>query len=220
MTRIQVFLLTEVPCKRIELRRYSYDECPCPGPYGNYHNADVILGEIDAPVVDSTYGVMETDDAPEVANDDPRWPTRCDYCPYVFQAKDLRQVNDRRLYGGAPDGKLYDLLSAPVGAMWYAGWYHAPATATERSHCPYWDNCDGRHLIVRLPPDGHDWDVDSRCSNCGSPTDRLHRCWVRHGEPPSIHVDKQGVTCAAGAGSIQTPRWHGFLHRGILSENG
>ena len=51
------------------------------------------------------------------------------------------------------------------------------------------------------------------------PGDDVHRCWVRHGRPEdgTLHVDKNGQTCAAGAGSIQTHNWHGFLHNGVLS---
>ena len=49
-------------------------------------------------------------------------------------------------------------------------------------------------------------------------TDNVHKCWVRHGRPEdgTLHVDKNGKTCAAGAGSILTSKWHGFLHNGHL----
>lgn len=112
------------------------------------------------------------------------------------------------------------LSTFPAGAMWYAYWMPP-------NWC--WDNETEPHLIVRCPNpvnndpndlfvNTHDWDVDSRCSNCGSPQDRLHRCWIRHGAPPNVHVDKAGVTCKAGAGSIALPRWHGFLTNGVLQE--
>lgn len=81
-----------------------------------------------------------------------------------------------------------------------------------------WSNCDGRHLFVRCP-DGHDWNVDGRANNCTLKDDREHRCWVRHGDPEhpeTLHVDKAGTTCSAGAGSIQTGAYHGFLHQGQL----
>jgi len=76
---------------------------------------------------------------------------------------------------------------------------------------------DGRTLIVRCP-DGHDWIIDSRASNCTKKDDNAHWCWVRHGKPEdgTLHVDKNGNTCAAGAGSIDTGKWHGFLHNGEL----
>ena len=93
------------------------------------------------------------------------------------------------------------------GAMWFANWYR-------KNWC--WHNETEPHLIVATP--GGDWDIDSRCSNCGSPNDRLHRCWVRHGTPPDITVDKNGATCKAGAGSFapKSGRWHGFLRDGYL----
>jgi len=58
--------------------------------------------------------------------------------------------------------------------------------------------------------------IDSRASNCTLPDDNVHKCWVRHGEAPNFTVDKNGATCAAGAGSIQTSNWHGFLRNGVF----
>ncbi len=89
----------------------------------------------------------------------------------------------------------------------------------EPGQCPYWDNCDGRHLMVVLPKPGGTWDVDSRASNCTMRDDRQHRCWVRHGDPTrpeTLHVDKQGHTCQAGAGSILSGGFHGYLHNGQI----
>jgi hypothetical protein len=77
----------------------------------------------------------------------------------------------------------------------------------------YWDNMEGPHLLAMLP-NGNLWDIDSRASNCTLPNDRLHRCWCRHGEPPNITVDKKGLTCKAGAGSILSGNYHGFLIKG------
>jgi len=73
-----------------------------------------------------------------------------------------------------------------------------------------------RHLHVVLPND-HWWDIDGRASNCTLKDDKAHRCWVRHGEPPTITVDKNGLTCSAGAGSIQADDYHGFLQNGSLT---
>jgi hypothetical protein len=84
-----------------------------------------------------------------------------------------------------------------------------------------WDDCDGKHVIV-VTPHAHQWDVHSRANNCTMLEDRRHRCWILHGElarPETLHVDKSGVTCSAGAGSIGTGRWHGFLDRGYLCES-
>lgn len=101
--------------------------------------------------------------------------------------------------------------AAPAGAMWVAGWLG------DHRGGPY---LCGRPpdgwLVVRLP-NGHDWMPDLRCSNCTLPDDDEHRCWVRHGAPPDVTVDKAGRTCAAGAGSIASGGYHGFLRGGFLT---
>jgi len=63
--------------------------------------------------------------------------------------------------------------------------------------------------------------IDGPANNCtrkDDPGQKHHHCWVRHGVPPSITVDKNGPTCEAGAGSILTKNWHGFLRNGMLVE--
>jgi hypothetical protein len=70
-----------------------------------------------------------------------------------------------------------------------------------------------QHLYV-VTPGGHWWDIDGRASNCTMKDDKQHRCWVRHGEPPNVTVDKAGLTCKAGAGSIKVDGYHGFLRNG------
>lgn len=75
---------------------------------------------------------------------------------------------------------------------------------------------DGDAIACVLPTGDH-WHIDSFANNCTMPNDKQHRCWVRHGSKPgAIHVDKQGLTCQAGAGSIAVPGFHGFLHNGEL----
>jgi len=93
-----------------------------------------------------------------------------------------------------------------AGDMYYADWM--PENF-------YWDNHKGPYLILVLP-NGHEWNIDSRASNCTMKEDRLHRCWCRHGEPPNVTVDKIGVTCQAGAGSILMGDFHGFLTNGEI----
>lgn len=219
MQPVKVFWLEPVDWERVWLRVYkSLNEGPgCPLAYG-YHNAMYFLK-------DRPHGlVAELDSASDPDRpslDSPYWPTHCD-CGYEFQATDRRQVFNMRLYRGAPDKKLYTLQDAPVGAMWDAEWLHDQEWAT---------GPDGIALMVRLP-DGSDWAVDQEASNCTRKQwvpvpgqqntrkwgGRTHYCWVRHGDPRSgnIHVDKNGNTCRAGAGSIQTRKWHGFLHHGFL----
>lgn len=75
---------------------------------------------------------------------------------------------------------------------------------------------NGPHLIV-ICPNGGTWNVDSRASNCTMPYDYEHRCWIRHGIPPNVTVDKNGNTCQAGAGSIKCGDYHGFLRNGVLT---
>lgn len=87
------------------------------------------------------------------------------------------------------------------------------------------DRAEGSSIFVSGPqlyvvlPDKNPWNIDGRANNCTLPLDFEHRCWIRHGVPPSITVDKDGLTCAAGAGSIQVGGgWHGFLRNGELVE--
>lgn len=79
--------------------------------------------------------------------------------------------------------------------------------------------CEGRHVWAVLP-DGHAWDIDARASNCTRP-DEPHHCWVRHNDPETetaiFTVDKDGDTCAAGAGSIDDGTYHGFLTNGAFT---
>lgn len=142
------------------------------------------------------------------------WPVRDD--PGI-----TRQLWCDTLYEGAPDKKLYTMRNFPVGAMWDADWLSDVAAYT---------GPDGISLHVRTP--GGDWCVDSQASNCDKPQDqpvpdkpgwkkfvRTHYCWVRHGDPRTgnVHVDKNGNTCGAGAGSIIVGNFHGFLHNSYLA---
>jgi hypothetical protein len=141
------------------------------------------------------------------SENDPRWPSTCEKCGYIFQEVDERQLFCRHLWQ-KDTGEIYTLEDAPPGAMWDATWFH---------DVPRWQGPDGKALVVKCPPDGWDWHIDGRASNCTRKDDNVHKCWVRHGVPPDITVDKIGDTCAAGAGSIQTPKWHGFLREGWLT---
>lgn len=81
---------------------------------------------------------------------------------------------------------------------------------------------DGLCLAVILP-DGHHWHVEAQASNCTMKDDyrqERHHCWVRHGDPRKgepVTVDKNGATCAAGAGSIASGNYHGFLRGSVLT---
>lgn len=96
----------------------------------------------------------------------------------------------------------------PIGALFAAE--HGP-------HGP-----DGKSIVCIIPHGERGktwWHIDSRANNCTLADDKEHRCWVRHGTVGGeIHVDKNGNTCAAGAGSIGVPGFHGFLHHGVLRD--
>ncbi len=191
----KVFWAEPSPHARESLRRYG---AKCSGKYG-YHDAEVVLGE---------KVVLKGEtcrDSVNVDKTDPRWPKRCEHCDYEFTDQDSWQHNLVRLYEG--DGKKFVLQEAPVGAMWDATWY--PES--------FGKGPDGIALVVKTP--GGEWHVDGRASNCTRREDDKHRCWVRHGSPKVgvIHVDKNGDTCSAGAGSIVCGSYHGFLHNGELT---
>lgn len=211
------------PAERAEvgLRRYSPtggrdEHCPREGGKWGYHGALALIG--DAPLIWSdtrpaghSHWFTDGDGDGErfgvpgfefPGRDDPRWPSRCE-CGYEFGARDVWQEWTDRLYRRADNGALVTLRGAPPGAMWDAAWYP-------------WKGPDGRCLTVKCP-DGGEWTIDGRASNCTMPDDGEHRCWVRHGEPPLITVDKNGLTCNAGGGSIQTGSYHGFLRAGVFS---
>jgi hypothetical protein len=135
---------------------------------------------------------------------DPLWPARCS-CGYEFLATDHWQLFGSHIYFRPDTGEEFTLRDAPVGAMWDAAWFH---------DVPAWCGEDGKALMCRLPGN-HDWHIDGPCSNCTRPNEP-HKCWIRHGVPPHLTVDKNGDTCAAGAGSIALPNWHGFLRNGEL----
>jgi hypothetical protein len=90
-----------------------------------------------------------------------------------------------------------------------------------------WTNCDNRHLWV-VTPGLHPFDLMGRAGNCGSPDDTEHRCWIVHitgDDLTTLTVDKAGLTCSAGAGSLLvhpapdgSGGWHGFVRGGQLVE--
>jgi hypothetical protein len=105
------------------------------------------------------------------------------------------------------------LSGLPEGAMYWEEMGALPNPPTGPPHSPTFLFTSGPHLHVICPGFGQ-WNIDSRASNCTMPYDYEHRCWIRHGEPPVITVDKNGLTCEAGAGSIQCGKYHGFLRDG------
>jgi hypothetical protein len=193
------------------LRRFARGDsktCPHPSNYG-YHNAETPDGDVSCRLeyIERYQGRFWVySEPPEPPHDDSRWPTAC-ACGYTFTADDAFQVFHDTIYRRV-DGTNERILlrDNPPGAMYYSEWHM----------CHHEPRCE-KHLFA-ICPDGRTWEIDGRCSNCGSPNDRTHRCWVRHGEPPMITVDKAGVTCNAGAGSIATGTYHGSLQNGRFTD--
>jgi hypothetical protein len=165
---------------------------------------------------------------PEPPSIDDGWvPSSCDSCGAAFSDAEASRSSGSSTLWTSPSGQL------EPGNMFWADWLpHEPCDDPGPFRCADWKNSDGsyakrgwhncvdgRHLNVMLP-NGITWDVDSRASNCDMPNDVLHRCWQRRFNPetetPKFTVGKDQPTCGAGAGSIQSGDYHGFLHDGAL----
>jgi len=210
MARIKCFMLEPTGRVRVKLRRYrnaSNDpesRCPFNGNDG-YHDASTIIGE--EPEELSKEGYIQNGLKP-VSHDDTRWPVQCQ-CSYVFREGDEWQRFVEKIYRRADTGEEMTIKDASVGATYYAPWLDA-IQVPQGKHC----------LVVKTP--GGEWIVDSQSSNCTMKDDwrqEKHHCWILHGEPPNMTVNKQGgPTCAAGTGSIQCGSYHGFLRSGFLED--
>lgn len=113
------------------------------------------------------------------------------------------------LFGRPGSDETLTVDELPAGAAWFD-----PFKGARVLHGP-----DGKRLYVKTP--GGPWLVDGRANNCTRPDDLTHHCWVRHGSPEdgTLHVDKDGDTCACGASIGQGPNYtdyHGHLHHGKL----
>lgn len=205
-----VFFIAPTNRYKKSFRRYaSHGKDCCPGRFKSFHNASPVIETVTA------------DEHPRSGRDpetetDPRWPTKCEGCDYEFTDEDTWQVFYEQIYAAA-DGREVTLRDAPPGACWDAYWFYTDRATGEPEEGAR-TGPDGRYLIV-ICPNGQQWTVDGRASNCTMRDDETHRCWVRHGRPEdgTLHVDKNGHTCAAGAGSILAGDYHGFLHNGWLT---
>jgi hypothetical protein len=193
------FLATASDRCFLSLRRYS-DGTKCTLPWG-YHDASVRVGEGDIQRYEN--GCWGAPEDFKVDHDDPRWPTHCS-CGYEFKPGDVWQHHPDRIYEGG--GGRWSHRDLPVGAMYVADWEPLDW---------YWDNQTESSLHVITP--GGTWNTTGRASNCTLPKDRLHRCWVVNGVAPNLTINKAGLTCAAGAGSIICGNYHGFLQNGSLT---
>lgn len=97
---------------------------------------------------------------------------------HIGKPRYRRLDTGEELRGDLPAGALY--IAVPAHQYNYS-----------RGH-------DGEAVVCVLPGGDH-WHIDSFVNNCTMPDDKEHRCWVRHGSKPgTIHVDKNGLPCAAG----------------------
>jgi len=114
--------------------------------------------------------------------------------------------------------EIAGLENAQPGAMWFAPWL-------DDLYKPQL-----QHVLVIACPNGYLWVVDAQASNCTKPArmnpdgsygreQEDHHCWVVHGKPPNITVDKNGETCSAGVGSVFADDYHGFLRAGEFTMN-
>lgn len=199
-TRIKTVYLAPSGRYRHSLRRYSSEDA-CKGNAAVYCNAEATLGDIDKAAKDAA--------STNVPHSHVLWPQCCAACGKAFKESDHWQVNFHNLYR-TKDGREMTIREAPVGGYWDATWLHGQKD---------WCGVDGRCIVMRMPGD-RDWMIDGTANNCTMPADKVHKCWCRHGsiEEETLHVDKIGNTCAAGAGSIALPNWHGFLRNGYLEK--
>lgn len=176
------------------LRRYRLgadDVCPVRGEGG----CGAMVRIEDGPVVEHRDADGRLDHyttAPlDWPRDDPRWPVACAECGRPLGDEFEHQLFYERAYR-LPDGGDCTLRDAPVGAIWRAEWHEG-----------HWRGADGRCYGVQLPPGGigDQWIIEQPSVSGGG--------WTRTGEPPLF-------TCSP---SILTPRYHGFLTAGVLTDD-
>lgn len=202
--------------ERLWLRRYTFSDTIKCTSTGYYCNAMFDFGEDD--IVYGEDGYIESREDRKPPKDDPRWPKNCEACGRAFEDSDPFQLFTSTIYECKATGQRSILKEVPIGACWNA-WWIADRREKQEPGVGAMLGPDRRSLVVRLPH-GHDWHIDNRAKNCTMPDDNTHFCWVRHGRPEdsNLHVDKNGHTCAAGAGSIATDKFHGFLHHNVLRD--
>lgn len=217
--KVKVFFIEPTDRERQWLRRFQFsNKRKCDG---NNYGCDAMFEIGEADILYTADGYIDGTSAGRKMPppNDPRWPKMCRHCGQSFQDGDEYQLHGKQIYVLPDTGDRYTLRDAPIGACWDAWWVHSRSRrrgdAVPGVGSMLGD--DGRSLTVKCP-DGHEWMIDARASNCTLPNDETHHCWVRHGKPEdgTLHVDKNGNTCQAGAGSIMTGKWHGFLHNGYL----
>lgn len=242
----QCFFLEPTEHEAVYLRRYrNSDDGPCPGPMAT-HNAMTRIGERVA--TDNGGMPTSRREPPPPARDDPRWPAACtcgelfrpDDAWQVFTDHIYRRTDTGELMGlrDAPPGAMYFATwwegdSGNVGSDGKSLCVRLPTPSRHDwavdSRC---SNCDSPCANCGAPYHAHgatDWYCTAAEKERARGDDwtgqykryldaRPHKCWVRHGTPPRVTVDKDGLTCGAGAGSIAVPGYHGHLQNGYLTD--
>lgn len=177
-------------CRRT-LRRFGGNGKSCPTTFPGsmtYHNAEVVIDETFESPGESGRALLKGDYEGDI-----RWPKYC-ACGYAFHPEDNWQVNECRLYRGAPAGKLYALREHPPGAIWRATWME------EIQNNPY-AAPDGKVWALMMPS-GMEWLIYGPEAGGGK--------WTVTGTLPKITVSP----------SInQVGVYHGFVKEGIVSED-
>lgn len=188
----KMFLIEPTEFCRRSLRRFFNSQGKPPKDPNHYHDADVVIDE----QFYSGSGGHGQHTLGEEYRDDPRWPKTCK-CGYAFVPEDHWQMNEDRLWRGAPDGKLYLLRENPPGATWAADWF------PEEGPNGNYTGPDGKVWCVMLPG-GMEWIIYSYAS--GNPKSK----WEVHGTVPNITVSpsiaQQGV-------------YHGYIKGGVIAED-
>jgi hypothetical protein len=149
-----------------ELRRYKSGSSAsaCPGSM-SYHNASVPYDRVPVVFADPDRKTIRGDvpESEKPSQDDPRWPTKCEGCDYIFQPEDPWQVFVEAIYRRPDTGEEFTLRKAPVGAVWDCPWYISKGP-------------DGKCICIMTP--GGEWMPDLPSSS-GTP-------WHRTGTLPKI----------------------------------
>ena len=223
MGLIECFLVTKTDRVGRYLRRYvrTYER-PSAHKCLNGYGCDVMFRIEDAPAEPSVTSWERSD---------PRWPSTCPQCGYVFLEEDEWILFTDPLYENS-DGWSWPRRELPAGSMYFPSWLQPEEGDTNLTPgyvCP----TEGSVLTVITPEwsDGtgtYEWTIDAYCSNCDRKSE-VHHCWCRHGIAPKITVNKVPPpgdsfgTCRAGAGSIWQHMssgrgWHGMLENGFLRQ--
>jgi hypothetical protein len=121
------------------------------------------------------------------------WPSKCP-CGYEFTAEDEWQHFTDRLYTNN-QGQEWALRELPPGAILEAPWLDPKPLECTGTYI-------GPHLLVVLPGSPVNiWNVTGNSSSGGG--------WCVNGTPPLLTVTP----------SILTPRYHGFLTSGVLTND-